>query len=95
MENKITTKFLCLEEPDFYELVDRLYERLKGKNIPDRWISGDEAMRLLNISSPTTLQKLRDTPNSGIRFSQPSRKLILYDRESLEEYLEKHANKTS
>lgn len=91
MDNKIGAKFICIDEPDFFELIDTLYERLKGKDKGDKWIIPAEAMRRLNISSPTTLQGLR---NSGsIKFSQYSKKQIMYDSDSIDEYLEKHARK--
>jgi hypothetical protein len=35
------------------------------------------------------MQKLRD--EGKIRFSQPQKKIILYDRESISQYLEKNA----
>jgi hypothetical protein len=68
--------------------------RIKEKqNIKsDRWISGGEAMQKLRIKSKTTLQHLRDT--GAIRFSQPEKKLILYDTQSIDEYLEKHTKET-
>ncbi|MXV16906.1 helix-turn-helix domain-containing protein [Hufsiella ginkgonis] len=91
METKINAQFICLEEPAFFELIDALYERIKGKEKGDKWITGDEVMRMLNISSPATLQKLRDT--DAFRISQLSRKLIMYDRESVEKYIEKHTRK--
>jgi hypothetical protein len=58
----------------------------------DKWISGEEAMKILRITSKTTLQKLRD--EGKIRFSQPEKKLIFYDVDSLHEYLNKHVHKT-
>jgi hypothetical protein len=66
---------ICLQEDAFYELLDHVVERLKDKrNIKeDKWISGEEAMRKLRISSRTTLQKLRD--EGTIRYSQAMRKL--------------------
>ncbi len=49
-------------------------------------------MYKLHIKSKTTLQKLR---NEGcIKFSQPVKKIILYDIDSLNEYLEKHSKNT-
>jgi len=45
-------------------------------------------MAKLNISSKTPLQELRD--NGDIRFTQPREKIILYDRDSIAAYLEKH-----
>ena len=83
---------ICLESPAFYALIDNVMERVRQEyrtDQHDRWISDEEAMKLLRISSRTTLQKLRD--NGSIRYTQPSRKLILYDRESLLTYLDAHA----
>lgn len=85
---------ICLEEPAFYALVEQVVNRLTEKaNQPlDKWIDDDEAMRLLNVKSKTTLQKLRD--EGKIRFSQPQKKIILYDRQSIEQYLEINARNT-
>lgn len=81
---------ICLETEAFYQLVDEVYVRLKDEHkTEDRWVDGEEAMRLLNIKSTTTLQKLRD--EGAIRFSQPQPRIIVYDRESIADYLEKHA----
>ena len=49
-------------------------------------------MKLLHVSSKTTLQKYRD--EGYIRFSQPSKKLILYDRESIMEFINSNAKDT-
>lgn len=83
---------ICLEEDAFYALVEQVVERLGQKSsvTPDRWIDGEEAMRKLRIKSTTTLQNLRD--EGKVRFSQPSKKIILYDTLSLDEYLEKNAH---
>lgn len=85
---------ICLEEEAFYALVDRVVERLKAKEgvQQDKWISGEEAMAVLRIKSKTTLQQLRD--EGKIRFSQPQKKIILYDRDSLHAYLDDHARDT-
>ena len=85
---------ICLQDEAFYKLIEEVVGRIKEKqNInSDRWISGEEAMQKLRISSKTTLQKLRD--NGVIRFSQPEKKLILYDSESIYEYLEKNTKET-
>lgn len=85
---------ICLESDAFQKLVDTLVGYVKEKHLikEDAWITGDEAMRLLNISSKTTLQTLRDT--GKIRFSQPMHKILLYDRQSILDYLEAHARKT-
>ncbi|MBK8875518.1 MAG: helix-turn-helix domain-containing protein [Bacteroidetes bacterium] len=84
-------KVICLEEAAFFELIEQVVTRLKEQNSAplDKWISDDEAMRLLNVKSKTTLQKLRD--EGKIRFTQPQKKIILYDRQSIETYLENNA----
>ena len=83
---------ISIEETAFYALVDRIVEHVKAKYsiTEDRWISGEEAMKKLRITSKTTLQKMRD--EGSIRFSQPEKKIILYDVQSIYEYLNKHAN---
>ena len=85
---------ICLQEEAFYSLFDKVVEHLntKTKDKPRTWIDGEEAMSLLNISSKTTLQKLRD--EGKIRFSQPQPRIILYDRTSINEYIEQHARNT-
>ena len=49
-------------------------------------------MKLLHITSMTTLQKFRD--EGFIRFFQADRNIILYDRDSINEYLDKNAKDT-
>ena len=81
---------ICLEEKAFYALVEQVVKRLESQNVRvDRWVDDAEAMRLLGIKSKTTLQKLRD--EGKICFSQPQKKIILYDRQSIDAYLQKHA----
>jgi hypothetical protein len=84
---------ISLEEEAFYALVNKLVEQVKkqhGEQAMDKWIDTSEAMRMLRITSKTTLQKFRD--EGKIRFSQPEKKLILYDRDSILEFIEKHAH---
>lgn len=58
-------------------------------NSPDKWMDKKEEMQLLRIKSSTTLQKLRD--EGLIRYSHSESKHILYDRDSINDYLEAHA----
>lgn len=81
---------VCLESIAFYQLIDEVVERLMDKHQEKpRWISVGEAMSMLNITSKTTLQKLKS--EGQIRFSQPMRKLTLFDRQSILDFLDKHA----
>lgn len=83
---------ICLEEEAFFQLVEQTISRLQGNGLSqeDKWIGDEEVMRLLRIKSKTTLQKLRD--EGEIRFSHPMHKIILYDRESVMEYIERHVS---
>lgn len=85
---------ICLEDAAFYKLIEEVVQRIKEQNtiVEDKWISGEEAMSKLRIKSKTTLQRLRD--EGHIRFTRPDRKTILYDTDSINEYLEKHAKET-
>ena len=87
-------KIITLHDEAFYALVKEIVADLKAEQgrKEDKWIDGDEAMHLLRIKSPTTLQKLRDT--GAIRYSQPMVKVILYDRDSIMAFIEKHSRDT-
>lgn len=85
---------ICLQDQAFYSLIDKVvfYIREKHEAKEDKWISPEEAMSKLRIKSKTTLQKLRD--EGSIRFSHPERRIILYDSESIDDYLNGHAKNT-
>jgi len=82
---------IILETEAFYSLIEEVVKRLKDNDADsqDKWIQTPESMKLLGIKSKTTLQKLRD--QGRIRFAQPQKKIILYDRDSIMEYLDRHA----
>lgn len=84
-----------LDDSALDDLVFRLVTEIRKEfnaRQRDKWIDGAEAMQMLRIKSKTTLQKLRD--EGRIRYSQPEAKVILYDRDSIDAYLEKHAKDT-
>ncbi|MVM33435.1 helix-turn-helix domain-containing protein [Spirosoma sp. HMF4905] len=85
---------ICLQDEAFYILIEQVVARLieKAGQEKEKWVSDEQAMLLLNIKSKTTLQKLRD--EGKIRFTQPQKKIILYDRASVEAYLEQNAKNT-
>ena len=66
---------ICLQDDAFYSLIDEVVSRIKEQyNLQqDKWISTEEAMAKLRITSKTTLQRFRD--EGRIRFSQPEKKL--------------------
>ena len=83
-------QIICLESDAFHALIDEVLERVKVEQSikTDKWIDEHEAMAMLRVSSKTTLQKYRDERRIG--FSQASRKIILYDRDSIIAYLNKN-----
>jgi hypothetical protein len=85
---------ICLQDEAFYQLVEEVVERLKEKQdiSQEKWVSQERAMELLNVKSRTTIQKLRDT--GAISYSQPQKKIILYDYDSIMSYLETHRKST-
>ncbi len=86
---------IMISEDNFFELLERTInhlEKLQGKKHKEVWVDSDEAKKLLGIKSDTTLLNLRS--QGLIEYSQPSRKVILYKRDSILAYLEKHSHKT-
>ncbi|MES2652997.1 MAG: helix-turn-helix domain-containing protein [Bacteroidota bacterium] len=82
---------ICFEDEAYFSLVETVVKRIKSENkiSENKWIGTDEAMALLHITSKTTLQKYRD--EDRIRFSQLDKKVILYDRDSILELINKSA----
>ncbi|MPS73294.1 MAG: DNA-binding protein [Chryseobacterium sp.] len=85
---------ICLQDTALYALVDKVLEQLRTTyhKTENKWLNTEEAMQLLNVKSKTTLQNLRD--EGKIRYSQPQKKIILYDRDSINFYLEQNTRKT-
>jgi hypothetical protein len=80
-------QIICFEEEAFYQLIETVIKRVQ-KPTEDTWVQPHEAMRLLNIKK-SALAELRY--KGKIRYSQPQKKVIVYHRQSLLEYLEKSA----
>lgn len=80
---------ICIQDKALWELVDKVVDYVKTVHGPeeDKWVNDERAMQMLNCKR-TTLQKYRD--EGRINFSQPDRKIILYDRYSIQEYLDKN-----
>ncbi len=83
---------ICIQEDAYFELLKKSYEYIKSlHNIKEeKWILPDQAMEMLGVRT-TKLQELRDS--GEIEISQPTKKVILYNIESIREYLNKHARK--
>jgi len=80
---------ICLEDAAFYTLIEQVVERLRQTHGAERekWVSDE------HIKSRTTLQKYR--VEGRVHFSQPQKKIILYDRGLIRDFPEKNAFETS
>ena len=83
-----------MEEPAFFNLFDRVIAHIEAKPgvNTEKWLPTEEAMKRLGITSKATLQSYRD--EGKIRFTQPRKKVILYDSNSIDDFLNKHAKNT-
>jgi hypothetical protein len=83
-------EIICLDSAAFFSIIDNVVNYVKSiTHKEDKWLSTDQSMQRLHIKSKSTLQKLRD--EGSIRYSHPEKKWILYDADSIDEYLNKHA----
>ena len=76
-------EILHLQPGDLEELAQRVAELLQQKfsQLGDEWINEQECMSLVGISSKTTLLRLRQ--EGRIRYSQPYKRVIMYDKNSI------------
>ena len=86
-----TLNVICLESEAFYALIDEVVQHIENKSDSKypKWVETEDAKEILHIKSDTKLKELRD--KGAFRYSKPGPKLVLYQRDSLYGYLEKHA----
>lgn len=95
MDNDFSAKFICMESEAWYAMIKTAVAQIRAEDKAakeDKWISDEKASSLLNHASKSTMQRLRDS--GQIKFTQPTRKLILYDRDSIMAYLNKNTRDT-
>ncbi len=80
-------KVIIFEEETYWKHIHEVLKRVKeGQKEEKKWIDEPEAMELLGVKSKSEMWKLRS--QGKIRYSQPARKLIKYDRQSILQFLE-------
>lgn len=80
-------KVIVFEEEAYWKHIHEVVRRVKETQKEEKkWIGELEAMELLGIKSKSEMWKLRS--QGKIRYSQPSRKIIKYDRQSILKFLE-------
>lgn len=83
-------EIIVFETSAYWQHIDEVVKRVKESLKEDiKWINEQEAMEILGIRSKSEMWKLRST--GKIRYSQPSRKIIRYDKQSILKYLDNHA----
>jgi hypothetical protein len=85
---------ICLQDEALKLLIDKVVAYVKTEHgvKKDKWLSPEEAMKELGISSKTTLQKYRD--EGEIRTCELSPRKFLYDLDSINAYKEKKSRDT-
>ena len=89
-EERNINRQICMDEEVYYDLKEGLILRMMQMHQVNHkpWITAAEAMSLLRISSQTTLKKFC---NQGhIRVSKVTEKVVLYNRPSILEFIEKN-----
>jgi len=86
---------VLIDTEELEALLEKIVKKIvsKTKKEEQRWITPEAAMQKLSINSSTTLLKYRR--EKLIRYSRHSRKKILYDLKSIEEFLEQKSNENS
>ena len=87
-QNPKTPPIISMESESFYRLIKQVVERLKNENKTEKetdFIGEKETMKLLGISSKSTLQKYRDF--SYITFYKINARKILYSKSSIEKFI--------
>ena len=83
---------LIADEETFYRLLTEFVERYQAANKKEKiWLTKDETLALLGVSA-STLAKLRK--EQAVIFSKIASKNILYNRESLLNYIKKNSYET-
>lgn len=88
-----TIRVITISEDELYQIIETIIERLQPQGSMElpKWLSPEKTLEYLNCGK-TTLQALR---NSGtVKYTQYRRSKILYEKKSLDSYLETHAKNT-
>ena len=82
-----------MDEQVYYDLIEGLVDRIKTINHVEQspWINVDKALEMLSLTSQTTLKKFCD--QGYIEVSKPSEKIVLYNRDSILQFLKKNVKK--
>lgn len=87
--------FIVFEKEAYYNVLNEFLkiakETVRKENL-SVWMSEEEAMNMLGVSSKSTMQKFRD--EDRIIYSMVTAKNIRYNRESILNYIEQKSNRS-
>ncbi len=83
--NNMRTLILSDEET-LFELLNRFYKQIKAEE-KDEYMTEKETMKLLGISSKSTLFQYR---SNGLPYYQIGRRVILYKRSEVVQFIESY-----
>ena len=91
--NLLMMTMIKIEDRAFWSLLEKVLQKFTEQQFRfNNWIGEDEAMKILGIKSKSEMWKLRT--EGKLRYSQPRKKIIRYDRDSVIKFLEDHAVNT-
>lgn len=96
LENKNPEKLYILTDSEtLFMLVKQIVLRLQSEDKKDnekKYLSLSEVKSILNLKSSTSIQNLRDS--GAVAFSMIGRRTIVYDKQSVYDFLEKRKKGT-
>ena len=83
-------RVICLESDAYKAWMKETMNFIKQENsiLLDPWLTRDEAMKLLKVSSRTKLQEIKDAGKIKVSKVDGSNKHILYERKSILDLIE-------
>lgn len=91
-ELKENMQFVMMDTTAFDEIISQVINTVKAKmkTKPVDWIGEGEAMKLLGVSSKSTMFRFRT--NNKIVYSKVTQKNLMYSKASVLRYLESKSN---
>lgn len=90
---ELNMEVIVIEKEAFFQLVQEVIKTVKDNLKTEKeWITEKELMSILNIKSKSTIQKLRN--HGEIEFTQPAHKMILYNLNSVKDFLKRYRKNT-
>lgn len=93
MKQDFGGQIILVDSDALFQLVAEVVKQIQKPDLPE-WIDEKEAMGLLKISSKSHLWKLRSEGKLDFFQDDQHRKVILYSRASIMDYLEKNRKRS-